>query len=266
MKRITLLAAAFLAVSQVFAQATLKKVIELEMPEGDGTNGASVVWHPVQKKYYASFAGNAEYPFAVFDIKGKRLSEDDLVTTFDIRGLWYNPKVKKIQANGYDENGWAEYTVNAKGIPGEAVVIREGMNQPDRQSSGAFNPVTQVIYFLDDEMAVVPYKLSTGEAGDPITLHLGIRKENKDEEDEDVDQTYQYNTTTVIYTGIKGAEIGVLNIMDNQVELYNIANGYLTKTLAFPEESVAPVSLNFAYTNGIYWIFNVELRTWTGYK
>ena len=46
----------------------LKKVMELKMPKTvdddmPGTRGASVVWHPVNKKYYACFAGNADYPF-----------------------------------------------------------------------------------------------------------------------------------------------------------------------------------------------------------
>ena len=54
------------------------------MPEGDGNNGASVAWHPQQKKYYASFAGNATYPLAVFSENGKRLSANDLAAGFEV--------------------------------------------------------------------------------------------------------------------------------------------------------------------------------------
>src|SRR5215831_11978397 len=66
----------------------LKKVIELKMPKTasddmPGTRGASVAWHPLQKKYYAVFAGNMDYPLAVFDEKGKRLSDDDLFAYID---------------------------------------------------------------------------------------------------------------------------------------------------------------------------------------
>lgn len=267
MKRVSFLAIVLLAATQLFAQATLKKVMSLEMPEGEGTNGASVVWHPVLKKYYAAFAGNISYPLGVFDAKGKRVSEDDLATTFDVRGLWYNPKSKKIQANGYDESGWAEFKLNAKGIPvGDAVVIREGTNQPEKQSTGAFNPTKGVLYFLNGDMELVTYNLATGEEGNTTTLHLGIKKEDKDEEDEDSEMMYDYNATTVVYTGINGAEIGILNSIENQVELYNLADGYMTKTLALPENVSAPEALNFAYTNGMYWFFNIELRTWEGYK
>jgi hypothetical protein len=50
---------------------TLKKTIELQMPKTlddsmPGTRGAAVVWHPVQKKYYAAFAGNQGYPIGCF--------------------------------------------------------------------------------------------------------------------------------------------------------------------------------------------------------
>ena len=119
---------------------TLKKSIELKMPgivyltKGDGeekkagedslpgTRGAAVIWHPVQKKYYAAFAGNETFPLAVFDVAGKRLSGEDLTCLIDIRGLWYNPKLKKICGNGYSEIGWFSYKLDAKGIPTESEI------------------------------------------------------------------------------------------------------------------------------------------------
>src|SRR5258705_5019326 len=65
----------FLLEAQV--EKTLKRTIELKMPgqvfksksTGEdsipGTRGGAVVWHPVQKKYYAAFVGNERYPLAV---------------------------------------------------------------------------------------------------------------------------------------------------------------------------------------------------------
>ena len=85
----------------------LKQVIELKMPktaddEKPGKRGASIVWHPVQKKYYAVFAGNVDFPMGVFDEKGKRLSPDDQIAMLDTRGLWYDPSTKLISGNAYD--------------------------------------------------------------------------------------------------------------------------------------------------------------------
>src|SRR5262245_4426823 len=92
-----IIAAILFDFSILLTQTTLKKVLELKMPKEGGANGASVAWHPVQKKYYAAMAGNTTYPLAVFDINGKRLSADDQTTMFDVRGLWYNSRSKKLQ-------------------------------------------------------------------------------------------------------------------------------------------------------------------------
>ncbi|MGH2553518.1 MAG: hypothetical protein ACRDEB_07370, partial [Chitinophagaceae bacterium] len=75
---------------------TLRKTIELQMPQTmddsmPGTRGAAVVWHPVQNKYYAAFAGNMGYPLAIFNAAGKRLSDEYQTTMVDMRGMWYNP-------------------------------------------------------------------------------------------------------------------------------------------------------------------------------
>ena len=80
-------------------EKTLKQTISLKMPSTvyvskntgldslAGTRGAAVAWHPLLKKYYAGFAGNVSYPLAVFDVKGERLSGEDLTTMEDLRGL-----------------------------------------------------------------------------------------------------------------------------------------------------------------------------------
>mgnify|MGYP006388747501 CR=1 FL=1 len=84
MKNIFCLAVLLCAANFVFSQnRTLVQTAALLMPrtvddEMPGTRGASVTWHPVQKKYYTAMAGNGAYPMAVFDAKGKRLSDPTL--------------------------------------------------------------------------------------------------------------------------------------------------------------------------------------------
>ena len=93
MKKIILVTLIFLSSAnllQAQLKESLKKIMELKMPKTvddsmPGTRGASVVWHPVQKKYYAVFAGNAQFPMAVFDAAGKRISEDDLLAMKDTK-------------------------------------------------------------------------------------------------------------------------------------------------------------------------------------
>ena len=251
---------------------TLKQVLELKMPKTaednmPGKRGASVTWHPVQKKYYAVFAGNVDYPMAVFDATGKRLSADDQIAMLDSRGLWYDPATKLISGNGYNDNGWFTYKLDSKGIPTDLNVVHEGLNQPDVQSVGAYNPTTKKVLFLYTGN-VVMYN-ADAERMDSLTIHWGIRKTagtqgGSNEDDEMTPEEYNY--TTVIYTGIKGQELGFLNVAEKQVELYDIQNGFLTKIVPLPGTTTVELNFNFSYANGIYWLFDMENRKWVGYK
>ena len=75
-----------------------------------------------------------------------------------------------------------------------------------------------------------------------------------------------YNTTNMVITGLPGSELGFLNADEKQIELYNIKTGLLIKKLQLPKMAVTEKIFNFAYANGIFWLFDMDSRTWTGYK
>ncbi|MEI8060355.1 MAG: hypothetical protein WCG67_09370, partial [Ferruginibacter sp.] len=211
MKKSFLLLSAILMISTVsFTQTSraLKKVIELIMipkTEGDnmlGTRGASVVWHPLQKKYYVSFAGNEGYPMAVFNAIGKRLSPDTLKTMIDTRGLWYNPIKKRICGNAYGDNGWFSYTLDSKGIPIYFMVDFENMHQPGEQSVGAYNASTKQVLFLSGSTISVYNAMAEEEEPDVKTMiHWGRTAKDGIGEDEDETEVPQgYNNSTIIYS------------------------------------------------------------------
>ena len=249
---------------------TLKQVSSLQMSrtidhEMPGTRGASVVWHPIQKKYYAAMAGNAAYPLCIFDAGGKRLSDDEQNCLKDIRGLWYNPEKKNIQGNCFAEGGWFEYKLNAKGMIDDAGTLNEGMHQPGEQCSGTYNVALKEIMFLDNG-TVYAYSGDGNVSGNSVTIHWGKRKKDNAETQSEVMTPETYNYTSVIYTGIKGSELGFLNIDLNQIELYDFKEGYLSAVLSLPSDAVTEPNFNFAFTNNTYWLFNIEKRTWFGYR
>ncbi|HEX7846255.1 MAG TPA: hypothetical protein VF476_10690 [Chitinophagaceae bacterium] len=265
---VTLLFTAISLAQVVPAPKTLKKVLELKMPKTadddmPGTRGASVAWHPVLKKYYAAFAGNVGYPLAVFDATGKRLSGDDQKTFFDIRGMWYNPTSKTIQANGYDDFGWGEYKLDAKGIPTDIEVLFDDMNQPTEQSTGIYSTREKMVYFFNGEGNLDKYDISSAEVEGSVTLHLGKTKASDDFENADV--VADYNTAAA-YTDLPGSEIALLNHYEKRIELYSIRTGYKTKELKLPESAPVEATFNFAYCNGTYWLFDMKTRTWKGFK
>jgi len=270
MKKIYFILAILLQSLSLLAQSgsvTLKQVIKLEIPREGGANGASVAWHPIQKKYYAAMAGNVSFCMGVYDIKGTRLSPKEQETMFDVRGFWYNPATKSLQMNGYNDFGWAEYKLNSKGLPISVDVLQEGLNQPTEQSAGAFNPKENLIYFLNESGEVEIYDAKTRNYQEKLELKIGYEEyERIDDDDFETIFNDNYNTTSIIYTGMKGAELGLLNIQQNVIELYNASTGYLTRTLILPAGAPSFEWLNFSYTNGIYFLFNKETRIWHGYK
>jgi len=243
MKHVKLGIAYLLILHSVNAQLSpatkiLKPVLTLKMPrtvEDDmpGKRGASIVWHPLQKKYYAAMAGNIAYPLGVFDATGKKLSADSLNCNEDVRGLWYNPQKKQLQGNSYSDYGWFNYTLNSKGIPEKTDIFLDGKNQPDDQSVGAFSLARQQVLFLDNG-SIIFYSINGDSLFQSLTIHWGRTKADGIGDDEETATPEDYNYTTVIYTGIKGAELGFLNIKEMQIELYNINDGFLTRKLKLP--------------------------------
>ena len=239
----------------------LKKVMEIIMPgvQGDdGSNGASIVFHPVSKKYYIPMVGNAVYPFATFDSKGKLLYQTDAGK--DLRGIWYNPKTKNIEGNCYDEGGWIKYPLSAKGEVNPSEILIEGLKQPESQSVGVFNAKENIVYFLY-QTGVVIYNMK-GEEQKTIEL----KKLKSDTAILFDSETATYNISEIIYTGIPKAEIGILNIETKKIEFYNKATGIYTTEWILPEDAVVERNFNFAYANGMVWLFDKENRKWLGYK
>lgn len=272
-KHIIFIAALVLLSSTVLhAQTrTLKQVMELQMPKaaGDelcGTRGAGVCWNHLTQKYYAAFCGNAGFPMAVFTPAGKRISGDSLTTMEDIRGIWYDPAINKIMANGYNEIGWINYELNSAGIPSHYYYKFLGMNQPNEQSVGAYDARMKKVFFTDGSRVMV-YENNAdlfAEAKDSVRIHFG-RKKSEGPGENELDVNYDYNTN-VIATNIKDAEFGFYNTVSKQIEMYSYKEGYLQIILKLPDTAPVEASFNFAYANSIYWLFDIPNRKWIGYK
>ncbi|HTO15038.1 MAG TPA: hypothetical protein VLZ83_04675 [Edaphocola sp.] len=253
---------------------TLKKSLELKIPRKGGANAANVAWHPIQKKYYAVMAGNADFCLGVYDKNGKILSSPEQKALIDIRGLWYNPIRETIQLNGFDQAGWAEFQLNKNGIPTGVKTFFPGMQQPNEQSVGAYDSNSDILYFLNNSNSMVAkYELKTGKRLVDGFISLGASNEEEDENnlfamkvDLDYSPMNSYNRTTVVYTGIPFGEIGFLNCGTKSIELYSLETGFKTHELKLPNEAKTELALNFAYANELYWLFNKETQTWEGFK
>lgn len=227
----------------------VKKDITLSFKGSSGTNGSAVAWNSDKKVYYAVIAGNATFPLETFSETGKLLYESE--AGIDIRGLWYNPKTKKLEGNGQGTNGIFSYNLNASGEPRGAEILYEGQNQPDIQSVGAFDAKKQTVYFLDGD-AIVPYKLKGVKKGKSIALINNPVSFDK------------MNYTTVIFTNRKNEEFGLLHPQRKTVYLFNLKGKYTGK-IDFPDNAITHDAFRFSFANGKIWLYDTKTRSWTGY-
>ena len=266
---LALILGAITPTSQAQKSSNLKQSIVLQMPEGDGSNGAGVAWHPKQKKYYASFAGNVEFPMAVFSTDGERLSSDDLMAGADVRGLWFDPKQDAICGNTYADGGWFMLILDEKGIPQSSENIVAEMMQPEDNSVGLMEYGDESICFLQGQELKI-YKSKIPDMKESYRLYAGQKTKPKFNQEEDIEDrsvlSENYNGNVAICTQQKKAEFGLLNIADKQIELYDKNTGLITQILHLPEDAPFYSMFNFAYANGIYWLFDKENRKWLGYK
>jgi hypothetical protein len=248
------------------AKRTLKKVMEVAMPGDGGSNGGSVAYNPIAKKYYIPMLGNATYPMAIFDNKGKELTNG--VAGNDLRGLWYNPKTKQLEGNCYDSNGWVKYKLDAKGniSKGEDdffksdYIFENDMRQPDNQAVGFYSSQDNMIYFLTQSGGVSVYDMQGNDK-----KSIALKKSKNDDVIIFMDDDNPYNST-LIYTGMPKAEIGLLNIDDKKIEFYNKATGIFSTEWQLPTDAVVYPNFNFTYANGMVWLFNKDERKWVVYK
>lgn len=252
------------------AQKKLKPVITIQLPEGDGSNSAAIVWHPIQKKYYTSMAGNAIYAMGVYDSKGNPIQEN-VDAEYDYRGMWYNPQSKRIEFNCYESGGIGHLMLNAKGEIDSKVIDFEGMNQPDDQSVGVYHTASNSIMYLSKLYSVEKYNPKNGKVMLPFTnLHVGCKKNSEVQELDSDTETSRWesrNASSVQYTGITKGELAVLNYDDRTIELYDQKTGLLTKTaFSIPDDVTIHLNFNFSFTNGIWWFFDKDERKWVGCK
>lgn len=249
-----LLASVVIALASCSSNKVNKKPVEtltLKFNSKEGTNASAVAYNPDKQVYYAVIAGNSSFPIETFNKKGEFLHTASL--GFDLRGLWWNTKENSLQSNAYSDIGVKNLKTNEAGIAigGSSTRVQES-GQPYSNSVGTYNAKdNQVLYYYDGKLYKVDASnySSIGE----VKLELPVSSDN-------------INQTTVIYTGIKHKEVGVLDYIDKKVYLFDITSGKLTVTVQLPSNAVTHEFFRFSYANGYVWLYDVDARTWTGYK
>lgn len=248
----------------------LRKAFSMKMPSGAGNNGGTVALNLKNRFYYATIAGNKTYSIAYFNAIGEMVSPPDLSLLADIRGLWYNPSLKTLQANAFGNLGWMNYVLDESGVPYDIKPYLGGQLQPFPNSVAQYNQRENLVHFLKGSM-VLAYDVTTGKEikEKAVLLKTGYTKKTPPPAGWTIDSVSvlpQYNSTTVVYTGLNNAEFGLLNVQNREIELYSRADGLMTQKLKLPAEARPNDKLNFSYCNNVYFIYDATTRSWVGYR
>ena len=245
-----------LANSASYSQSALLGIAELKVSlavsEKAGNNGTAVAYNPLENIYFAVFAGSEEFPMEKFDSLGGCLSSAK--AGIDVRGMWWDPKTKSLEVNAFGDQGYFKMVLDENGNPaGEAINFIQGRKQPSEQNVAAFDPLKQRLFFYLDG-TVYSYSLKNGKQGKKdLVLEIPV-------------DLSQINSNSMIYTGIKGIEIGILNYIDSKLLLFDLKSGKLSGSVKFIHNAPMNEAFGFSYANNMVWLYNKEYRIWYGYK
>ena len=220
--------------------------------QGGGTNASGVAYNPNFNIYYAVIAGNPGFPYETFDANGVSLYQTN--GGFDFRGLWWNLRTNEVETTGFSNFGLWTSNLNASGYAlNTGTNIYTGQNQPDVQSCGDFDCAdNEIVYYFSG--SIYRYSRPTGALlGSYALTGIPVPIGN-------------INSTSVVYTGCTGQEIGLEDYIGKQILLFNKANGAYVGASQLPATAVTNTSFRFSYANDMVWLYDVNTRKWTSYS
>lgn len=243
------------AVTSLFAQKPLSTAeydFTYKMISSDGTNASAVAWDSKKQLYFTVIAGNVEFPIEGFSQGGS--SEYSAYAQVDARGMWYNPKKKCLEINGYGDFGWVSVKINKDMASHSVKQIFSGQLQPDYNSCGTFCPEKKAIAFFNvGNITIDFYDVKSGELEESVSLNISS------------DYVDEFNSTTICYTGKKGYEFVLLNYNGNKLVFFDLT-GTQTGESKLPWEATPNDMFRFSFANNRAFIYNVDDRFWTAYK
>ena len=213
------------------------------------TNPGSVVFHPTEDLYYTSRCGNISYPLITFSATGVVLNNTN--TAVDTRGMWWNPNTNQLERNAFNIIGWSTIDLDVNHFATNLfTTLFTGMHQPDAQSVGSYDPVNnQVLFYSAGTLKRYNRNTALEVSSTPLT---GVALTN-------------VNTNSIIYTGVAGYEIGLLDYVAKKVLLFNGSTGVFTGSSQLPATAVTSSAFRFSYANDLVWLYNFSDSKWYSY-
>lgn len=221
------------------------------LQDSSGTNNRSgLAFNPYVSIYYSVNAGSSGYPIDAFDITGAVLARVAPQGN-DYRGLWWNDSLLQVEGNSFGSGPLVYQNVNASGIPlGTVTQVFTNVSQPDGQSCGVYDPLNRWVLFYNIGLLYKFDRYTNASAG-TVTI-TGL-------------PSTTVNSTSLIYTGCAGLEIGLYDYMQSKIYFVNEATGAYVSQCQLPPTSTSNDRFRFAFANNYVWIFDPISLLWQSF-
>jgi hypothetical protein len=217
----------------------------------NGGMGVSVVWNPGLKRYYSAVSGTGEKWLMIFNQQGQSIRNPYLLP-FDPGSLWIEGSGNYLRSYAAGMEGL--YVIHLReGLPAYAENIFYALHNPVAIGNGAWVSKRKEMWYFHDK-TVYRYKIRNAYHRTPLQLDL-------DEFENEI------NSMGMVYTGIRQSEIGLYDRGQHRILLFNARNGKCSRILQIADESgPKPLCGDFAFANGLFWLYDRETGIWYGYR
>lgn len=218
----------------------------------NGTNASGVAYNPNFDYYYALTAGNPGFPLETFTSAGVAVYQTN--TGFDSRGLWWNPTLGQLEANGFNNLGWWNFAINASGHAlNTGTQLFTGQFQPNSQSCGDLDYDANEVIFYDNGSIYRYDRATSALLGNYPLVGIPVATSN-------------INSTSVGYTGCPGYEIAILDYVNKIIYFFDKSNGNYSGQSILPAATVTNTSFRFSWANNLAWLYELGTRTWHSFN
>lgn len=237
--------------AQHVAVGYLQHKLTLKIPQIVHGDGGAVVFNPQKKVYYCSFFGAQGSPLFMFDSLGKYAQAQTQIG-LDCRALWYNAKQGCLEGSASEVEEYFQLTLDGKGAPEGLSNIYTGTYHIFELGMGSWVAGKSEVWYYANRFV---HRYRVRKDNEPALFELELD-----------DHYFDVNAFAMVYTGLRGAEVGLYDYVKNRVLLFSKRNGKLRRILNISHvNSPRPSSAGFSYSNGMFWLYDNAEGSWWGY-
>ena len=238
--------------SQQVLVRNLQHKATLKVPQQVHGDGGAVVWNPRNKVYYCSFFGAAGSPLFMFD-SGGNVSLHKADIGLDCRALWYNVKQGCLEGSASEVEEYFSMGIDAGGTPQQINNEYTGHYNMFEMGMGSWVSGKDEVWYYSNRFV---HRYKVRKDSEPSLFELEID-----------DHYFDVNGFAMVYTGFRGAEVGLYDYVKNRILLFSKRSGKLKRILNIDHlNSPRPSSAGFSFSNGKFWLYDNAERMWCGYE